>query len=90
MSAFGRYLSVWIALAIIAGLALGQIAPGLASFLATLEYGSINFVVAVLIWAMVCPMMMAAARGSRRRVSMWRQIVAPMATDITRARSVLS
>jgi arsenite transporter len=59
MSAFERYLSIWVALAIVAGLALGQIAPGLVGFLAGLEYGSVNFVVAILIWAMVYPMMVA-------------------------------
>jgi arsenite transporter len=68
MSAFERYLSVWVALAIIAGLALGQIAPGLVSFLASLEYGSVNFVVAVLIWFMVYPMMVAVDFGALARV----------------------
>jgi ACR3 family arsenite transporter len=68
MSAFERYLSIWVALAIIAGLALGQIAPGLVSFLASLEYGSVNFVVAVLIWAMVYPMMVAVDFRALSRV----------------------
>jgi arsenite transporter len=68
MSAFERYLSVWVALAIAAGLALGQIAPGLVGFLARLEYGSINFVVAILIWAMVYPMMVAVDFSSLARV----------------------
>jgi ACR3 family arsenite transporter len=68
MSAFERYLSIWVALAIIAGLALGQIAPGLVSFLASLEYGSVNFVVAVLIWFMVYPMMVGVDFSSLARV----------------------
>jgi arsenite transporter len=68
MSAFERYLSVWVALAIMAGLALGQVAPGLVGFLARLEYGSINFVVAILIWAMVYPMMVAVDFSSLARV----------------------
>ncbi|MFN3641727.1 MAG: ACR3 family arsenite efflux transporter [Gemmobacter sp.] len=68
MSAFERYLSLWVALAIIAGLALGQIAPGLMGFLAALEYGSVNFVVAVLIWAMVYPMMVAVDFRALSRV----------------------
>ena len=68
MSAFERYLSIWVALAIIAGVALGQIAPGLVNFLASLEYGSVNFVVAVLIWFMVYPMMVAVDFSSLRRV----------------------
>jgi arsenite transporter len=68
MPAFERYLSIWVALAIIAGLRLGQIAPGLVRFLASLEYGSVNFVVAVLIWAMVYPMMVSVDFRSLARV----------------------
>ena len=68
MPAFERYLSVWVALAILAGLGLGQIAPGLVNFLASLEYGSVNFVVAVLIWFMVYPMMVAVDFSSLARI----------------------
>ena len=68
MSAFERYLSIWVALAIIAGLALGQIAPALVNFLASLQYGSVNFVVAALIWFMVYPMMVAVDFSSLARV----------------------
>jgi len=68
MSAFERYLSVWVALAILAGLALGQILPGLVGFLAGLQYGSVNFVVAVLIWFMVYPMMVGVDFSSLARV----------------------
>ena len=68
MSLFERYLSVWVALAILAGLALGQIAPGLVGLLAGLEYGSVNLVVAVLIWAMVYPMMVAVDFRALARV----------------------
>ena len=68
MPAFERYLSVWVALAILAGLGLGQIAPGLVNLLASLEYGSVNFVVAVLIWFMVYPMMVAVDFASLARI----------------------
>ena len=68
MPAFERYLSLWVALAILAGLAIGQIAPGLVGFLAGLEYGSVNFVVAVLIWFMVYPMMVAVDFSSLARI----------------------
>ncbi|MDS1136571.1 ACR3 family arsenite efflux transporter [Nitratireductor indicus] len=54
---FERYLSIWVALCIVAGIALGNLFPGLFGFLAGLEYASVNLVVAVLIWAMVFPMM---------------------------------
>jgi ACR3 family arsenite transporter len=68
MSTFERYLSVWVALAITSGLILGQIVPGLVNFLASLEYGSVNFVVAMLIWFMVYPMMVAVDFSSLARV----------------------
>ncbi|MFN4204767.1 MAG: ACR3 family arsenite efflux transporter [Agrobacterium albertimagni] len=68
MSLFERYLSLWVGLAILAGLALGTMMPGVFGFLASLEYGSVNFVVAVLIWFMVYPMMVAVDFASLRRV----------------------
>ncbi|MBK5926489.1 ACR3 family arsenite efflux transporter [Rhodobaculum claviforme] len=68
MPIFERYLSVWVALAIVGGLVLGQIAPGLVGGLAGLEYGSVNFVVAILIWFMVYPMMVAVDFTSLSRV----------------------
>ncbi|MFC3096218.1 ACR3 family arsenite efflux transporter [Alteraurantiacibacter palmitatis] len=57
LGTFERYLSVWVLLAILAGLALGLIAPDAVGVLAGLEYASVNLVVAVLIWAMIFPMM---------------------------------
>ena len=68
MSAFERYLSLWVALCIVAGIALGWVAPGVFQVLAGLEYGSVNFVVAALIWFMVYPMMVAVDFTSLRRV----------------------
>ena len=59
MSLFERYLSLWVALCIAAGLVLGSLLPGAFAQLAALEYASVNLVVAVLIWAMVYPMMIA-------------------------------
>jgi arsenite transporter len=68
MPSFERFLSVWVAFAIIIGIALGQVSPQVVSFLASLSYGSVNFVVAVLIWAMVYPMMVAVDFASLARV----------------------
>jgi ACR3 family arsenite transporter len=56
---FEKWLSVWVALAILAGLLLGTLVPDLFAGLAGLEYASVNLPVAVLIWAMVYPMMVA-------------------------------
>ena len=68
MSLFERWLTLWVALCIIAGLVLGNLAPGLFGVLAGLEYASVNLVVAVLIWAMVYPMMIAIDFGSLKDV----------------------
>ena len=61
---FDRYLSVWVLLAIVAGLGVGLAAPGAVGVLAGLEYASVNLVVAVLIWAMIFPMMVGVDFGS--------------------------
>ena len=68
MSIFERYLTVWVALAMATGLGLGLMAPEAVGVLAALEYGSINFVVAVLIWLMVYPMMVAVDFSALSRV----------------------
>lgn len=65
---FERWLSLWVALAIGAGLVLGNIFPGLFAFLAGLEVASVNLPVAVLIWAMVYPMMVGVDFGALRQV----------------------
>jgi arsenite transporter len=57
LGTFERFLSLWVLLAILAGLALGLVAPDAVGVLAGLEYASVNLVVAVLIWAMIYPMM---------------------------------
>ena len=68
MGLFERWLSLWVVLCILAGLALGTLAPEVFGTLAGLEYTSVNLVVAVLIWAMVYPMMIAVDFGSLRDV----------------------
>ncbi|WP_193140932.1 MULTISPECIES: ACR3 family arsenite efflux transporter [unclassified Meridianimarinicoccus] len=66
MSTFERYLSLWIALAMVAGIALGSAAPALVNAVAAAEVASVNLVVAVLIWAMVYPMMVGVDPSSLR------------------------
>ena len=71
MGRFERYLSVWVALAIGAGIALGQFAPSVPDALSRFEYAQVSIPVAVLIWAMIFPMMVqidfAAILGVRRQ-----------------------
>jgi ACR3 family arsenite transporter len=69
MGVFERYLSLWIALAMGAGIVIGAVAPGLVGAVAAAEVASVNLVVAVLIWAMVYPMMVGVDPGSLRDVA---------------------
>lgn len=69
MGLFERYLSVWIALAMVAGIVIGNVAPALVEAIAAAEFASVNLVVAVLIWAMVYPMMVGVDPGSLRDVA---------------------
>ena len=64
MSIFERYLTLWVALAMVAGIAIGNLFPGLVELAAAAEIASVNIVVAVLIWAMVYPMMVGVDPGS--------------------------
>jgi ACR3 family arsenite transporter len=57
MGLFERYLTVWVALAIVLGVILGLSIPGVFQLIAGLEFASVNLVVAVLIWVMIYPMM---------------------------------
>ena len=65
---FEKWLSVWVAMCIAAGISLGNIVPDLFSNLADLEYASVNLVVAVMIWAMVYPMMVNIDFASLRQI----------------------
>ena len=66
MGLFERYLSIWVSLAIAIG--LGQIVPGAFEALARFGYANVNFAVALLIWAMVWPMMIGVDFSAMRRV----------------------
>jgi ACR3 family arsenite transporter len=57
MGRFEKGLSIWVALAMITGVLAGNVLPGLFETLAGIEYAQVNLVVAVLIWAMIFPMM---------------------------------
>ncbi len=68
LGTFERWLSLWVALAIGAGLLLGNLVPGLFGALASLEVAKVNLPVAVLIWAMVYPMMVGVDFSSLKHV----------------------
>ena len=68
---FERYLSVWVGLCMVAGIAIGKLLPGAIDSLRRLEFGKgsqINIPIAVLIWLMIIPMMMKVDFASIRDV----------------------
>ena len=75
MSRFERYLTLWVALCIAVGVALGHVAPGVFHAIGALEIAKVNLPVAVLIWLMIIPMLVKiefAALGQVRQH--WRGI----------------
>ena len=57
MGVFERYLSLWVGLCIVLGVAIGNLFPGIFHLVAKIEYAHVNLVVAVFIWVMIYPMM---------------------------------
>ena len=57
MGIFERYLSLWVGLSIVVGIALGHATPTLFQLFSTWTYANVNLIVALLIWVMIYPMM---------------------------------
>lgn len=64
MSAFERYLTVWVFLCIAVGIGLGQLWPGAFQAIGRMEVAQVNLPVGVLIWVMVIPMLMKVDFGA--------------------------
>jgi ACR3 family arsenite transporter len=58
MGIFERYLTLWVALCIIAGVALGQAAPGVFHWIGDATIAQVNLPVAILVWLMIVPMLL--------------------------------
>lgn len=58
MNAFERYLTLWVALCIVAGIAAGQAFPGVFHAIGAMEIAKVNLPVAVLVWLMIIPMLL--------------------------------
>ncbi|WP_173862644.1 ACR3 family arsenite efflux transporter [Zoogloea sp. LCSB751] len=68
MGFFERYLTVWVFLCIVAGIALGQFAPGLFQGIGRLEVAQVNLPVGLLIWVMIIPMLVKVDFGALHEV----------------------
>jgi ACR3 family arsenite transporter len=70
MNVFERYLTLWVFICIVVGIALGQLAPELFQAIAALEVAQVNLPVGLLIWVMIIPMLIKidfAALGQVRQ-----------------------
>lgn len=65
---FERYLTVWVALCIVAGIALGQRFPGLVQSIGRMELAQVNLPVGLLIWVMIIPMLLKIDFGALHQV----------------------
>ncbi|ADH88894.1 arsenical-resistance protein [Ancylobacter novellus DSM 506] len=75
MTTFERYLTVWVGLCIIAGVALGHLFPGLFQIIGTAEIAKVNLPVAALIWLMIVPMLLRIDFSALGQVAQhWRGI----------------
>src|SRR3546814_10652090 len=70
INTFERYLTLWVALCIVAGIGLGQLLPKVFIAIASAEVAHVNLIVAALIWLMIIPMLLKidfASLGSVRQ-----------------------
>ncbi|HKB53463.1 MAG TPA: ACR3 family arsenite efflux transporter [Ramlibacter sp.] len=75
MSIFERFLTVWVFLCIVAGIALGQLLPSLFQAVGRMELAQVNLPVGVLIWVMIIPMLLKVDFGALHQVGQhWRGI----------------
>jgi len=68
MSVFERFLSVWVFLCIVAGIALGQLLPGVFQAVGRMQVAEVNLPVGVLIWVMIIPMLVKVDFGALHEV----------------------
>ncbi|QJR16091.1 ACR3 family arsenite efflux transporter [Usitatibacter palustris] len=75
MSLFERYLTLWVAICIVAGIGLGQVFPAAFAAIGRLEYAKVNLPVGALIWVMIVPMLLKVDFGKLHEVGAhWRGI----------------
>jgi ACR3 family arsenite transporter len=75
LGTFERYLTLWVALCIVAGIVLGQVMPAPFQALGRMTLAEVNIPVAILIWLMIVPMLLKVDFGALHRVAeQWRGI----------------
>ncbi len=82
MNLFERFLTIWVALCIVAGVALGQLVPGVFHVLGNATVAQVNLPVAILVWLMIVPMLLKIDPAALREVGQhWRGIAATVGVN---------
>jgi hypothetical protein len=82
MGLFERYLTLWVALCIVAGIALGQVFPAPFRLLGNATIAEVNMPVAILVWLMIVPMLLKIDLGALGQVrEHWRGIMATVGVN---------
>jgi ACR3 family arsenite transporter len=82
MNLFERFLTLWVALCIVAGIVLGQVLPGMFQVIGNATVAQINIPVAVLVWLMVIPMLLKIDPSALRQVGQhWRGIASTVGVN---------
>src|ERR1700750_2512946 len=82
MSVFERFLTFWVALCIIVGIALGKLLPGLFHVIGDATVAQVNLPVAVLVWLMIVPMLLKIDPAALREVGHhWRGIASTVGVN---------
>ncbi|HEX2943978.1 MAG TPA: ACR3 family arsenite efflux transporter [Rhodopila sp.] len=82
MGVFERFLTLWVALCIVAGIALGQLMPGVFHVIGDATVAQVNLPVAVLVWLMIVPMLLKIDLAALREVGRhWRGIASTVGVN---------
>ena len=82
MNLFERFLTLWVALCIVAGIVLGQMLPGVFRVIGNATVAQVNLPVAVLVWLMIVPMLLKIDPAALREVGQhWRGIAATVGVN---------
>ena len=68
LNLFERYLTAWVAICIVVGIALGQGLPGVFQAIGAMEIAKVNLPVGLLIWVMIIPMLLKIDFGALHQV----------------------
>src|SRR6478609_1564369 len=82
LGVFERFLTLWVALCIITGIALGQMLPAIFHLIGNATVAQVNLPVAILVWLMIVPMLLKIDLAALREVGQhWRGIASTVGVN---------